>query len=144
MKALTICQPYAELIARGEKRIENRKWATYYTGPLAIHAGRSRAWLKTYRPLPENMTFGAVVAIARLVACVRLALANDWLRNNRASHWLKTTSNSADYGWIIEHKHAEGPWLWILDDVRRLAEPIPCSGQQGLREWTPDRPLEFA
>jgi hypothetical protein len=25
MKVLTICQPYAELIARGDKRIENRK-----------------------------------------------------------------------------------------------------------------------
>ena len=28
MKALTVCQPYAELIARGEKPIENRTWPT--------------------------------------------------------------------------------------------------------------------
>lgn len=45
MKALTICQPYAELIARGDKPIENRTWPTHYRGPLLIHAGKSRAWL---------------------------------------------------------------------------------------------------
>jgi hypothetical protein len=45
MKALTICQPYAHLIVRGEKRVENRTWPTRYTGPLAIHAGKSRQWL---------------------------------------------------------------------------------------------------
>jgi hypothetical protein len=44
-KALTICQPYAELIARGEKVIENRTWPTSYRGPLLIHAGKSREWL---------------------------------------------------------------------------------------------------
>lgn len=35
MKALTIHQPYAELIRRGEKVIENRTWPTSYRGPLA-------------------------------------------------------------------------------------------------------------
>ena len=45
MKALTICQPYAEMIANHEKPIENRTWPTSYRGPLAIHAGKSRAWL---------------------------------------------------------------------------------------------------
>lgn len=40
MKALTISQPYASLIARGEKFVENRRWPTPYRGPLAIHAGK--------------------------------------------------------------------------------------------------------
>jgi hypothetical protein len=39
MKALTITQPYATLIAIGAKRIETRGWPTQYRGPLAIHAG---------------------------------------------------------------------------------------------------------
>lgn len=134
MKALTVCQPYAELISRGEKRIENRRWSTDYKGPLAIHAGQSRAWLRTYSPLPEGMVFGAVVAVVRLVACVRLSLVEPWLDF--------TNQGREQYGWIVGDNHAEGPWLWIIEDARRV-QPIPCSGQRRLWEWTPDRPVEF-
>lgn len=38
MKALTIWQPWASLLADGEKRFETRSWATSYRGPIAIHA----------------------------------------------------------------------------------------------------------
>jgi len=38
MKALTLWQPWASLIAVGAKRIETRSWSTKYRGPLAIHA----------------------------------------------------------------------------------------------------------
>lgn len=39
MKALTLHQPWASLIAFGVKTIETRGWKTTYRGPLAIHAG---------------------------------------------------------------------------------------------------------
>lgn len=39
VKALTIRQPWASLIAAGVKTIETRGWSTRYRGPLAIHAG---------------------------------------------------------------------------------------------------------
>jgi len=45
MKAITIQQPWAEMIARGLKRVENRTWRTSHRGPLAIHAGKSMATL---------------------------------------------------------------------------------------------------
>lgn len=38
MKALTIRQPYAQLVALGLKPWESRTWATSYRGPLVIHA----------------------------------------------------------------------------------------------------------
>lgn len=38
MKALTLWQPWASLIAVGDKTIETRSWSTKYRGPLAIHA----------------------------------------------------------------------------------------------------------
>jgi hypothetical protein len=41
MKALTLTQPWATLIAIGAKRFETRSWATAYRGPLAIHAATS-------------------------------------------------------------------------------------------------------
>lgn len=42
MKALTLWQPSASLIAREVKRIETRSWSTDYRGPLAIHAAARR------------------------------------------------------------------------------------------------------
>lgn len=38
VKALSLWQPWASLIAIGAKRIETRSWATKHRGPLAIHA----------------------------------------------------------------------------------------------------------
>lgn len=74
MKAITICQPYAELIACGEKRVENRTWPTNHRGMLYIHAGKNRSWLdieftkdsyEIDRPTGiylEMMDFGALIA----------------------------------------------------------------------------------
>jgi len=40
MKALTLWQPWASLVATGAKRIETRSCVTKYRGPLAIHAAK--------------------------------------------------------------------------------------------------------
>jgi hypothetical protein len=39
VKALTLHQPWASLVAVGAKTIETRSWSTLYRGPVAIHAG---------------------------------------------------------------------------------------------------------
>lgn len=116
MKAITICQPYAELIARGEKPIENRMWSTPFRGPLAIHAGKSLNWLDD-DDNPADFVFGAVVAVADLVACLHVNQA--W-----PSRWRH----------LIDHEHANGPWCWVLENVRRI-DPVPYRGAQGLWEW---------
>jgi len=38
MKAITLWQPWASLIACGAKKYETRSWSTSYRGPIAIHA----------------------------------------------------------------------------------------------------------
>lgn len=43
MKALTIKNPWALLIAAGIKDIENRTWRTNFRGRIYIHAGQSLA-----------------------------------------------------------------------------------------------------
>lgn len=115
MKAITIHQPYAELIARGEKRIENRTWRTNHQGPIAIHAGLARGarWREAaarYGVDLANVPQGAIVAVAASVDCVRLF-----------------NLRSRDVG-----PHAEGPWCWVLAGVRRLDKPIPIAGKQSL------------
>lgn len=124
MKALTICQPYAELIARGDKPIENRMWATSYRGPLLIHAGKSREWLdEDDEVLYPGMPFGAFVAVADLVACLHVnqAWPNCWRH-------------------LVGHEHANGPWCWVLENVRRFDVPLPAKGAQGL--WESAMPID--
>ncbi len=41
MYALSVKQPWAELIARGRKRIEHRSWTTRHRGDLLIVASRT-------------------------------------------------------------------------------------------------------
>ena len=125
MKALTICQPYAQLIVRGGKRVENREWATRYRGPLAIHAGKSREWLSTEEEvffsdtLLDPLIFGAVIGEAILVDCLHI---------DRVS----CGQYDAKYPWLRGHKHTVGTWCWILSDVRRRTDPLPWKGAQGL------------
>lgn len=128
MKALTICQPYAELIARCDVRetwpdhlrkpMENRTWCTSYRGPLLIHAGKSRAWLgdddedaALYSVNVSTVAFGAIVAEAELYDC------------------LAVEKLPAD---LAANEHANGPFCLLVRNVRRLPEPIPYRGAQGL------------
>ena len=116
MKAITIHQPWAHLIASGEKRIENRTWRTIHRGPLAIHAGKSRARLRhgDEERFPD-MAFGAIVAVVTLAEC--LELEGGELYPNR-------------FPW--NDPYAEGPWVWVLLDVRRLRRPVLWTGKQML------------
>jgi activating signal cointegrator 1 len=40
MKALSLTQPWASLVAWEAKRFETRSWTTTYRGPIAIHASK--------------------------------------------------------------------------------------------------------
>jgi hypothetical protein len=127
MKALTICQPYAALIVRGEKLVENREWPTRYRGPLLIHAGKSREWLddedeSDFVAWGDPLAFGAVVGDARLA---------DVLHIDR----IQRGEYDAKYPWLREHTHANGTWCWVLQDIRRYAQPVPWKGAQGLWEF---------
>lgn len=41
MKAITVQEPWATLLAIGEKRFETRSWKTNYRGRIAIHASKA-------------------------------------------------------------------------------------------------------
>ncbi len=126
MKALTLWQPWASLIAWGEKQYETRSWGTAYRGDLAIHAGKkcvpnATLWHETMRKYDfKNLPSGVIVAIARLETVIRMD------RNILA--------------WISDKEYAhgdwdEGRWAWLLVDIRPLKEPIPAKGKQGLWDW---------
>lgn len=127
MKALTISQPFASLIADGEKWIENRRWLTNYRGQLAIHAGLGSQYLSK-SGLAEYPT-GCIVAVCNLADCVSLHVIYDLAFH--APGELHRGSGKT-FREIAYHEYTEGPYLWILKDVRKLEHPIPCKGRQGL------------
>lgn len=135
MKALTISQPFASMIASGEKWIENRHWSTSYRGSLAIHAGKGTQYLDRHE-LKEFPT-GVVIAIAKLVACysIEQIQAND---SDSTKRKLRIDGSIWNWSEAARHEHAEGPFCWILQDIQAI-DPIPCRGAQGLRDW--ERPL---
>ena len=60
IRALSLRQPWASLVADGRKTIETRTWRTRYRGTLAIHASA--------RP-HDDLPTGGIIAIARLYDC---------------------------------------------------------------------------
>lgn len=134
MKALSIHQPWAELIVAHArelplpftpKRVENRRWATEYRGPLLIHATKSRRLLGpgTLATLPK-IAFGAIVGVADLVDCVPF--------RNRVSVSGCEVTAQGKWDWLESDPYADGPWCWILENARRFATPIPYCGRQRL------------
>jgi activating signal cointegrator 1 len=134
MKALTLHEPWASLIAYGWKEVETRDWYTGYRGPLAIHAANRKpdpteqsriTFALGHRgfELPP-LTFGAIVAVCQVVACVPTALLGV------ASKKLKPNFCPAR-GWELELQfgnYDRGRWAWILRDVVRVDPPLAARG----------------
>lgn len=130
MKALTISQPFASLIADGEKICENRTWPTNYRGTLLIHAGKGSKYLG--RAELAKQVRSAIVAKAVLQHCYHI----ETLRRMSPSHVLMIDGERhwsvAD---VLAHKHTEGPYCWLLNRIEKLEKPITCSGSLGLWDF---------
>jgi hypothetical protein len=82
MMTLSIRQPWAWAIFNG-KDVENRTWATHFTGPLLIHSAktfdhRGYDWIVKNHcilrikeiPHPDNFIFGAIIGKVTMTDCV--------------------------------------------------------------------------
>ncbi|WP_339193155.1 ASCH domain-containing protein [Paenibacillus sp. FSL W8-1287] len=139
MKAITIIQPWATLIALGEKQFETRSWATKHRGELAIHAGKKidreacqtepiRSTLARYGLTADNLITGAVVAIVTLKDC--LQSVDTWTDGY--------VLENGSYVYPPEYEFGDftpGRYGWLLSNVRWLPDPFPAKGQQGLWNW---------
>lgn len=66
-KCLSVKQPWANLIASGQKTIETRLWATRYRGDLLIVSSRK----------PDIAPAGCAIAMAKLVDCRPMTRADE-------------------------------------------------------------------
>src|SRR5258708_14669636 len=84
MKALSVHQPWASLIAAGKKTIEVRSWSTRHRGPLLICA--------TKRP-HRNDPIGVAVAVVKVLDVRR------FLRSDVRAACCQ--GSATDYAWVL-------------------------------------------
>jgi len=114
--ALTVIQPWADLIVRGPKRVDLDHWEAAAETAMTLDLSLLRAFddqctddRKLRAWASKAVPYSAVVGVARLAGIERAAPDSD--------PW-----------WC-------GPVGWRLDNVVAI-DPIPCAGAQGL--WALD------
>lgn len=161
MRALTIYQPWATLIAAGIKRYETRSWAPpaeAIGGELAIHAGQAEV---PFDDLPAALrreldrlfgtnpsrwfgTFphGAVVCTCRLTGAYRLARPDNRPNSDPGLGRLLDICAAVPGSRCAPEIRVDafgdfspGRWAWRLEDIRALHPPIHCRGYQRLWTW---------
>lgn len=148
MKAITVWQPWASLLATGKKHIETRSWRTNYRGEILIHAAKKPysqielmipredrkliedALRLRYIDWKERVPTSVIVGKANLVNCVLID---------------ETTAE------LIKEQHPDeyafgdftpGRYAWVMESPVLFKEPIPAKGKQRLWNWEGEIPNE--
>lgn len=124
MKALSIKQPWAWLICKGMKDVENRSWPTKFRGRVFIHAGKNEDFPGIRSGYVENrlppiywaqyneafpFTRGAIIGEVDIIDC-KYRFPNE--NANLYSKW-----------------HIPGQYGFILANPVLYVSPIPYKGQ---------------
>lgn len=121
--ALSIRQPWAELILLGRKTIEVRTWIVEHRGPIWLHAGRARDPQLDEAFGLHDLFRGGYVGSAVLTAIMPLDRAR----------WELLRAEHLDRGGF-----AEGRFGWLLTDVKRLVRPVAGPGRLNLFHPEPE------
>jgi len=137
MKVLTVRWPWAILIVKRFKDVENRSWVNHHRGPVLIHLGSwwvEREALSLYRRVGklepnclhslgrfESWT-GRRTAGGRVVGCKLHTALGAIIGQVDLVDIAPSTSKWAEPG----QKH------WQLANPVEFREPIACKGKQGL------------
>ena len=126
MKCLSVCQPFAELIVKGKKTIELRKWNTKFRGEFLIHAARNVLLEDCDRMKinPKSLTTGAIIGKVNLVDVKKYNSKKEFYAD-RKKHHSKTNYTQNKYGFILEKP-------------KKLKIPIDYSGKLNFFEFQPD------
>jgi hypothetical protein len=148
MRAITVTQPWAGLIAAGVKLVENRPRPIVkredFGQPFAIHASRvidEPTYWRIAEIAPDLTVYDeelrhsvwcepSWVDLSRITSAVIAVATID--RVVQLYSGLAKTADIIDLG--DQDRWFFGPVGYVLRDVRALATPVPCRGWQGF--WT--------
>ncbi len=148
IKALSLWEPWASLMRCGAKTIETRSWYTAYRGPLLICAALQwtreqdevLAWPSiqhAFRHAHANW-IGPRYSVASM--CLGKAVCIVDLQDCLHSELLRV--DPAYEAEIAFGDFSDGRYGWVTNN-RRVLDPFPVRGQQGLFEVNvPDSILE--
>ncbi len=121
VKAISINQPYADLVVSGVKFIENRDVRSHYRGKLLIHASQ-KAWLEDAEKYRKHLKFSKDGKYQP----VRGAIIGEVVMTDVVT---KHTSRWFD----------KGRFGYILTKAKRYKRPILCAGWTGIWPVTAKR-----
>lgn len=134
LKALSLKQPFAWLIANGYLLVDDRSWGTSYRGSILIHASKSLYeeyyhYIKnhTHVPIPDKdqLEYGGVVGMAKLIFCGKPNELPAGLKKDQIAHFRNVHPGS--YGFLFE---------------QAMPLPLlPCAGKLGIFEINVDQLL---
>lgn len=150
MKAITIQQPYATLIAIGAKKFETRGWKTSYRGPVAIHAGKNTKEIKKVAHYLEIMggsihSYDLKVKEWHIIDAIQ-EQGKSWSDFEWPFGCVVATADLvaclpvALIGDGLPRRemavgdYSMGRYAWQLENVK-LLKPIAAIGKQGLWNW---------
>jgi hypothetical protein len=129
MKALTIKNPWALLIAAGVKNIENRTWRTKFRGRILIHAAKDYPYVKLtdeqedqirgdmrYNFIKRKFPCSSIIGEVDIVDCVL----------NHPSVWSEQMAydKCPETGIHILRKGQAYVWNWVLANPVLYDKPI--------------------
>ena len=125
MRALSIRQPWVELILRGDKQVEYRTWKTNHLGDLLIHASAThnkdvRANIEEQGLEAAQLVFGAVVGVVEVTRYSVVQPQRSLLDRVRGL-----------FSGRLEEPE-ETVYEWHLANPRRFETPIPYKGAAGI------------
>ena len=117
--ALSIRQPWAELILRGEKNIETRTWNTKFRGEFLIHTSKQidLEACSFFKIDPKSLVTGSLVGKAKIVSTKEYSTAKQFADDN--SH------HAAGFLGFSQPKFG-----FLLANIERI-EPKLCKGALG-------------
>lgn len=113
MRALSIRQPYAELILRGEKKIEYRSRPTNIRGRVYIYASQTPGNAKDFEDMAATIgdfPTGVIVGTVEIINCTV---------EQRECHWHLARPERLAYP-IKPDNHPQPAWFYPF----RLKEPV--------------------
>lgn len=127
MKAITIKQPFATLIAEGLKEYEFRTWKTKFTGEILIHAGKSadKKAMERFKHLNLDYPLGCIIAKASITDCIYV---DDKLKKELAK------KDPLVYYGIINDLNWNG-YGFKLDNIKKI-NPININGKLSLWDYS--------